>query len=136
MNTSRIVMLIDDDAIHNFINERVIRLSGFADQILIHESASAALEYLKNVEITPDPAKLLPELIFLDINMPLMDGFQFLQSLRSQSSLLQKLRIIILTASLNPADKERCEEYSQVTDYLCKPLTSEILEELKQNGNS
>ena len=135
MNPPKIVMLIDDDAIHNFIDERVIKLSGFADQVLIHESASGALEYLRNIEITPHAPDLLPDYIFLDINMPMMDGFQFLQSLLSESPTLQKLKVIILTASLSPADKEKCETYSQVVAYYHKPLTSEMLQELEQNGN-
>ena len=73
------VMLIDDNEIDNLINQKMIESSGITKHIYIHTGARSALEFLKNIqEIDEFASKILPDVIFLDIDMPLMDGFQFL----------------------------------------------------------
>ena len=73
-----IVMLVDDNDTDNFINKRVIELTGFANDIIVKNSGKSALEYLENEK---DNLEKLPDLIFLDINMPMLDGWEFLSSL-------------------------------------------------------
>ena len=74
------VMLIDDNEIDNFINQKMIEGCNFAERIYVHTSGKSAIEFLCNLaRIKEVPEELIPEIIFVDINMPIMDGFQFLE---------------------------------------------------------
>lgn len=120
------IMLIDDNKVDNFFHERVIRKNGAADEILIKESGAEALDYLKKgSEI------LQPELIFLDINMPGMDGWEFLEHYRNLDTNLQNAMIVVmLTTSENPDDKARATTQGMLADFKSKPLTKDMLEEV------
>lgn len=128
------ITLIDDEPIDNFINERVIKLSEFDTEVKIFSSGMRALDYFRSV-VTDDRSAKLPDYIFLDLYMPIIDGYQFLDALLSLSPACQNIKVVILTASVNPADKERSSKYSQIIAHHCKPLTSELLNELL-NGKS
>jgi len=72
------VMLIDDNEMDNFINQKILESIYFAKNIYTNTNGLSALEFLKNINITQDSiCDIIPEVIFIDINMPLMDGFQF-----------------------------------------------------------
>ena len=126
----RIVMLIDDDSIDNFINERVIKSAGFAYLTYVHTTVPSALEFLKNLMIIGE-VQLLPEYILLDINLPIIDGFHFLESFDRLPESFRSIKLIVLTASLNPDDEVKCRAHKQVVEYLHKPLTVETLTNLK-----
>lgn len=119
-------MLIDDNKVDNFFHERVIRKNNAADEVLIQESGIEALEYLKKgTEVVQ------PELIFLDINMPGMDGWEFLEHYRSLDNSLQNAMIVVmLTTSENPDDKARATTQGMLADFKSKPLTKEMLDEV------
>ncbi len=124
------VMLIDDEAIDNFVNEKLLRHYTFADKIYVHTSAKSALEFLKNIQrlgISGDP--LIPDYIFLDINMPILDGWGFLQEYEKINPKL-KSKIIILTASVYPEDEEKALSYKSVCAFFSKPLTIEHLRKI------
>ena len=127
------VMLVDDNEIDNLINQKMIEASNIAEHIFVHSGAKSAIEFLKNVEkLAKGPVSLyLPEIIFLDIDMPLMDGFQFLDEFeRLSDSIKSHCKVVMLTSSLNPQDMNRAKKNQFVLKYINKPLTQENLKKL------
>lgn len=119
------VMLVDDNEIDNIINEKIIEANRFADTILIFQTGQESLEYLASNQ---NNAEKLPDIIFLDINMPFMDGFQFLEKFEALSPLVQgKCKIIMLSSSISPKDIDRAASNRFVKKYLNKPLNSRYL---------
>ena len=121
------ILLVDDDEVTNFLNQLVIERLGGAEHLEIALNGEEALNYLKEYYQHADLASLQKILIVLDLNMPVMDGFDFLEELEKQSHWNKANRfIIILTSSENPADIERTKNYS-IYGYEKKPLTEEKL---------
>ncbi|MTI40958.1 response regulator [Fulvivirga lutimaris] len=127
------VMLIDDNEIDNLINQKMIEAADIAEHIYTHTGAKSAIEFLKNVSKLPDISKeVLPDVIFLDIDMPLMDGFQFLDEFEKLSEQTRnKCRVVMLTSSINPQDVNKSKKYSYVKEYINKPLSQDSLEKLE-----
>ncbi|MCW3104958.1 MAG: response regulator [Bacteroidetes bacterium] len=127
------IMLIDDNDIDNFINEKLIKAYYFAENVYVHTSTKSALEFLKNIEVTLQeiPEDLIPSHLLLDINMPILDGFHFLDEFEKFApELKKKIKIIMLTTSLNPMDIEKSKNYKHVVKFLHKPLTESELAQL------
>jgi len=121
-------MLVDDNEIDNFINQRMIYSSGFAENVLVHTSSRSAIEYLKNLPTDGSVSKILPSVIFLDIDMPVNDGFQFLVEFKGlPDKILKKTKVIVLTNSINPVDIEKANNDDCVVDFINKPLSSNHL---------
>lgn len=129
------VMLIDDNEIDNLINQKMIESAAICQHILVHTGARSAIEFLRNVEKLSgailDAKKLIPNIILLDIDMPLMDGFQFLEEFDKLSDVVKEdLKIVMLTSSMNPNDLSRAKKSKFVSKYLNKPLTIDSLLQL------
>ena len=116
------IMLIDDNSIDNYIAKIVTEKENIAETITVKSSAIEALDYLKNKEGD------FPELIFLDIKMPIMDGFGFLQEF-SKFSVDKKAdcAIVMLSSSISKMDMDVAENNQHVIDYLSKPINKDKL---------
>ncbi|MEO5977254.1 MAG: response regulator [Chryseolinea sp.] len=122
------VMLIDDNEIDNLINQKMIEASAITENIYTHTGAKSAIEFLKNMEKLDMANEVLPDVIFLDIDMPLMDGFQFLDEFEKLSIVAKKkCKIVMLTSSINPQDFNRSKKYENVRLYLNKPLSHDSI---------
>lgn len=118
------ILLIDDDEPTNFFHKIIIREADCCEQVVVMDSAIDALDYLTHPDTSP------PDLIFLDINMPKMNGWEFLEAYRDIASTQQSNIIIMLTTSLNPDDQSRADKISAITGFRHKPLSVEMLKEL------
>jgi CheY-like chemotaxis protein len=124
------VMLVDDNDTDNFIHKRVIELTGFAKNIVVKNSGKSALEHLEN---NKDNIAGLPDIIFLDINMPIVDGFVFLFEYENfPDPLKEKCKVVILSSSDNKRDIDRIVDNEYVINFITKPLSEEALEDLKK----
>lgn len=123
------VMLVDDNDTDNFIHKRVIELTGFAGNIIVKNSGKSALEYLENNKNSLDQ---LPDIIFLDINMPIVDGFVFLFEYENfPEELKTKCKIVILSSSDSKRDIDRIVDNEYVISFITKPLSEEALDKFK-----
>ncbi|MBU2020011.1 MAG: response regulator [Bacteroidetes bacterium] len=126
----RSIMLIDDNRDDNYFHERIIKKKDSNITLIVHQSALDALDYLKSLK---KDNKTPPDLIFLDINMPKMNGWEFLEEYDKMDGDLQsKVVVVLLSTSDNPDDLERAKKLTPkpLKDYRTKPLTLEILEDI------
>ena len=130
MRKIKSVLLIDDDEPTNFIHKKIIQSSGLVDEVHIAQGGREALDFLvTNSHNDQDAAT--PDLIFLDINMPAMDGWEFLAQYEKISPSQKKsIIIVMLTTSLNPDDEAKAKAIKEVYGYRNKPLTRLIIEEI------
>jgi len=122
------VLLVDDSYIDNLINRKILDNGNFAQSITVIESPKEAFNYIKDLYLE---GKELPEVIFLDLRMPVMNGFEFLKALTVLPELgPDKIKIYVLTSSLDPKDIRRVKENHMVSKFIGKPLTNQILQEI------
>lgn len=119
------VLLIDDDRPTNFYNSMVLSKHSNFDNIQVKQSGEAALQYLMNVE---KGIALKPNLIFLDLNMPAMNGWEFLiEYSKLNHHIIKDIKVIILTTSSDVKDIENSKANSLVEDLISKPLSFPLL---------
>lgn len=125
MNKTRHVLLIDDDSIVNLINARVIRLTDPDIKVSSVTDGCEALERLRG--ILDSGVNVFPNLVFIDINMPEMDGWEFLAELKNfPEASLSKCSFIMLTSSIDLFDIQKAKKNPIVDDYVIKPLNIEV----------
>ncbi len=122
------VCIIDDDHIFIYGAKRLIQETSFCDELLVYENGQDALEELKE---RLDNKLELPGIIFLDLNMPMMTGWEFLDAyLQIESKAPGQTRVYIISSSVDPQDLLKINDYEQIRDYILKPVTAEDLEKI------
>lgn len=128
----KLVLLIDDDEATNFINKTLINQLNCAENVAVALNGKSALDYLKSKVSGSYPQ---PDLIFLDINMPGMNGWEFLdQYYLLEESQKGKVVVVMLTASDNPDDVQRAQSLSGIKGYRTKPLTFDMLKSILEEN--
>ncbi|QYJ67628.1 response regulator [Flavobacterium litorale] len=128
MRQVKCIMLVDDNKSDNFFHERVILKCGAAETVIAKECAEEALSYLKN-KANNDADH--PDIILLDINMPGMNGWEFIEEYEKLDKDLQsKMIVVMLTTSENPDDYAMAKKHDILADFKTKPLTTEMLEDI------
>lgn len=125
-----LVLLVDDNDTDNFISKRIIEITGFAGRVEVCNSGKSALDYLRN---NLNNLENIPNLIFLDINMPVVDGFVFLYEFdKFPEAVKNKVRIAILSSSDNKRDIDKIVNNDHVINFITKPLMEDSLEEVSR----
>jgi CheY-like chemotaxis protein len=126
------ILVIDDDEPTNFFTHMIIEESGCAKHIKLVQSGQEALEYLIKSEESGDEENYpVPDLIFLDINMPAMNGWEFLDEYkRIKKTHEEKVIIVMLTTSLFPEDKAKANDMAEISGFENKPLTADNFEKI------
>lgn len=128
MKKLKSVLLVDDDIATNYLHRMVIEDYGFVEHIHEVHDGLAAIEYLTTAK---DGVYPNPEIIFLDINMPRMDGWEFIEAYETlPEDCKAGVVIAMLTTSLNPDDREKAQSHGEVKNFENKPLDEEKLSKL------
>lgn len=119
------ICIIDDDKIYQFTTKKIISNAGIKGEVLIFSDAENALEFFQKETHSKES---LPDIVFLDINMPFMDGWQFLEAIEPLLSQFPKqIQIYLVSSSVDDADTERAAKITYVAGYIFKPFTKEKL---------
>ena len=133
-----IICIIDDDEVYQFSVTRTIKAEKLAKKILVFSDGEEAIQFLINNVANNEN---VPDVIFLDLNMPIMDGWQFLEEyVRIKPRIGKKITIYMVSSSVDPIDLERARKISELSDYIIKPVSPEklkdIIEALEKNDTS
>ena len=124
MSNYKTCLLIDDNYIDNFVTRRILEGGDFAEKVIVSQSASDAIESLRAGTVKPD-------VIFLDIRMPVMGGFEFLQEYdKLKIDNKQAIKIFMLSSSLDPTDLKKSTNNKYITSFIHKPLTQKSLDDI------
>lgn len=128
MRQINLACIIDDDPIFVFGTKRLMEIAGFCNGILIYKNGQEALNALSALI---KEQKTLPEVILLDLNMPILDGWGFLDEI-TKIKIEQLLTIFIVSSSIDPADFKKAKEYNHVSNYVVKPVTLDSLKHMTE----
>lgn len=128
------ILCVDDDPITLMLCKMVINKAAFSKEIITSKNGEEALNYFKTLKENNagDQSKKPPQLIFLDLNMPVMGGWEFLETFKTAEYLdFNTINVIILSSTIDPDDLEKAKKYPMVLDFLSKPISKEMLEYVK-----
>jgi len=125
-----LILCVDDDPITLMLSKKVIIKANFSNTIITAKNGEEALQYFNSI-INKEENKL-PNLIFLDLNMPVMDGWEFLDNFSTNKySEINFTKIVILSSTIDPEDLLKSKKYPMVIDFLSKPITTNMLSYLE-----
>lgn len=122
MKKVSVIMLIDDDEAVNFLNQMIIEGMDCCEEVIVKDSAEDAIDYLKDKETQK------PDIILLDINMPRMNGWEFLEEYNNSS--MDVVPVCMLTTSVNPIEKDNIDNFDNVIGFETKPLNEQTMERI------
>ncbi|SFF06728.1 response regulator [Flavobacterium xueshanense] len=128
------ILCVDDDPITLMLCKKVIIKSSFSNEIITSQNGEEALSYFNTIKHINNKNKPIPQpqLIFLDLNMPVMGGWEFLDHFNSQEfAEFSTIKVIVLSSTIDPEDLEKSKQYPMVVDFLSKPISQSMLEYLK-----
>jgi CheY-like chemotaxis protein len=128
------ILFVDDDPITLMLCKKVIAKSSFANEISTAQDGEEALKYFNTLKYdsTKSTTDKIPQLIFLDLNMPVMGGWEFLEHFTSDAyTEFSDTKVIILSSTIDPEDLERAKKFPVIIDFLSKPITTSMIEYLK-----
>ena len=125
-----LILCVDDDPITLMLCKKVIIKAAFSKTIITAKNGEEALEYFNS--ILNKEKDHLPQLIFLDLNMPVMDGWEFLDNFNTNKySEVNSTKIVVLSSTIDPEDLQKSKNYPMVIDFLSKPITTNMLSYLE-----
>jgi CheY-like chemotaxis protein len=128
MKLVKTIAIIDDDDIFVYITKKAVEQTNIVQQIKVFGNGKDAIDFFKENTDNPD---LLPEIILLDLSMPIMDGWQFLQEYtKIKPKIQKKITIYIVTSSISPEDMKKAKSIDAVSDFIIKPITKDKLIEI------
>ncbi|AVR44950.1 response regulator [Christiangramia fulva] len=123
--------IIDDDKIYVNLVKKIIEIKKLSENLLIYKNGKEALDYFTNIMENATDENKLPDIIFLDLNMPVMDGWEFLNEfIKVKNNLNKKITLYVVSSSIDPRDLERAKSFNLVTDYLIKPIELKKFEKI------
>lgn len=130
------ICIVDDDEIYQFTISKMLKTFNFGDKIISFEDGEEALLFMMD---NLNNEKELPDIIFLDINMPIMDGFQFMEEyVKIKPKLSKIVTIYMVSSSVDPVDIERARKIAEISDYIIKPIKpgelKTIIESIEPEG--
>ena len=131
-----LILCVDDDPITLMLCKMVITRSAFTNEILTAQNGEEALDYFDDLKLNNLGAEIkkYPQLIFLDLNMPVMGGWEFLDlfSKEDYREAFKNCKVIVLSSTIDPDDINKAKTYPMVLDFLSKPISKDMLEDLKK----
>lgn len=114
--------IIDDDKIYVNLVKKIIEIKKLSENLLVFQNGKEALEYFKTA-LKQTEEKKIPEIMFLDLNMPVMDGWEFLgEFMKIKNEFHKNVMLYVVSSSIDPRDLEKVKSYNIVKDYLIKPI--------------
>ena len=127
-----LILCVDDDPITLMLCKKVICKTTFSNEIITAQNGEEALKYFDSIKLNDTESQKQPQLIFLDLNMPVMGGWEFLDSFctSNYSAFNTTTKVVILSSTIDPEDLEKAKKYPMVIDFLSKPITLSMLDYL------